>query len=140
VSADEDAGELRAFVARHSLTLPILLDPGGRVAARAYHTVGYPETFVLDRSGKLLHRIVGPAEWDTPEALDHFRSLLASSGTLTGWRKDPVARVGNSSLGSGVKRPVLARALGARRARPRRWTTPGFSPVLNTLTAPVESV
>jgi peroxiredoxin len=76
VSTDEDEEELRDFVKRHSLTVPVLLDPGGRVAAGRYRTTGYPETFVLDRGGRLLHQYVGPAEWDTPDALAHFRSLL----------------------------------------------------------------
>ena len=39
-------------------------------------TTGYPETFVIDRSGVLLEHTVGPAEWDTPQALARFRGLL----------------------------------------------------------------
>jgi cytochrome c biogenesis protein CcmG, thiol:disulfide interchange protein DsbE len=78
VSADDDIAELRGFVKRHGLTLPVLLDPDGRNAGRAYRTTGYPETFVLDRSGILLHHYVGAARWDTPEALAHFRELLRS--------------------------------------------------------------
>ncbi len=76
VSTDEDEAELRRFVAQYSLTLPVLRDPGGRVASDQYRTTGYPETFVLDRSGVLLEHVVGPAEWDTPQALAHFRALL----------------------------------------------------------------
>jgi thiol-disulfide isomerase/thioredoxin len=76
VSADEDEEELREFVGRYGLSLPVLLDPGGLTAAAAYRTTGYPETFVLDRQGRLLRHYVGPAEWDTPEALAHFRGLL----------------------------------------------------------------
>ena len=76
VSTDEDEEVLREFVTGFGLTLPVLLDPGGRVAAGAYRTTGYPETFVLDRRGVLLRHHVGPAEWDTPESLAHFRGLL----------------------------------------------------------------
>jgi hypothetical protein len=36
----------------------------------------YPATFVLDRQGVLLRHYLGPAVWDTPEALAHFRGLL----------------------------------------------------------------
>lgn len=86
VAADDDAADLRAFVARAGLTLPVLHDPGGRVAAGDYHTTGYPETFVIDRSGRLLSHTVGPAEWDTAAALSHFRGLLA------GERSGPVPR------------------------------------------------
>jgi peroxiredoxin len=76
VSTEEDEEALREFVTRHGLDLPVLLDPGGRVASSAYRTTGYPETFVLDRAGVLLSHTIGPAEWDSAEALDHFRGLL----------------------------------------------------------------
>jgi cytochrome c biogenesis protein CcmG, thiol:disulfide interchange protein DsbE len=79
VSTDEDLADLRRFVGEQALTLPVLRDPGGRVAADDYHTTGYPETFVIDRSGVLLQHTVGPAEWDTPQALAYFRGLLGSA-------------------------------------------------------------
>ena len=76
VSTDEDEAELRRFVAERALTLPVLKDPGGRVAAGEYRTTGYPETFVLDRDGRVLQHVVGPAEWDSAERLAYFRGLL----------------------------------------------------------------
>jgi thiol-disulfide isomerase/thioredoxin len=76
VSTDEDEEALREFVTRYGLTLPVLRDPGGQVASEVYRTTGYPETFVIDRSGTLLSHTIGPAEWDSAEALDHFRGLL----------------------------------------------------------------
>jgi peroxiredoxin len=81
VSADEDEAALKAFVARTGVTLPVLRDPGGRTAAQAYRTTGYPETFVIDRSGRLRESFTGPAEWATPAAIDHFRDLLRSAST-----------------------------------------------------------
>jgi cytochrome c biogenesis protein CcmG/thiol:disulfide interchange protein DsbE len=79
VSVDEDEGALRHFLSEHGVTFPVLRDPGGRVAAGAYHATGYPETFVIDEAGLVRAQYVGPAEWDTPEALDHFRGLLKSA-------------------------------------------------------------
>jgi cytochrome c biogenesis protein CcmG, thiol:disulfide interchange protein DsbE len=76
VSTDEDEAELQRFVSRLSLTLPVLKDPGGRAAASAYHTTGYPETFVLDREGRLLEHVVGPDEWDSAERIAGFRRRL----------------------------------------------------------------
>ena len=78
VSTDEDQTELREFVSRHGLTLPVLLDPGGRVAGGGYRTTGYPETFLIDRQGRILKHVVGPAEWDSPETLAELRKLMAS--------------------------------------------------------------
>jgi cytochrome c biogenesis protein CcmG/thiol:disulfide interchange protein DsbE len=76
VSTDEDELELRRFVRERALTLPVLRDPGGRVAAELYRTTGYPETFVIDRAGRLLQHAVGPAEWDSPERIADLRRLL----------------------------------------------------------------
>ncbi|HXK12496.1 MAG TPA: TlpA disulfide reductase family protein [Vicinamibacteria bacterium] len=76
VSTDEDEAELRRFVTERALTLPVLKDPGGRTAADLYRTTGYPETFVLDRAGRLLEHVVGPAEWDSAARLAGLRRLL----------------------------------------------------------------
>lgn len=81
VSADEDESALRQFVARTGVSFRILRDPGGRGAASAYHTTGYPETFVIDRAGVLAESFVGPAEWASPKAIDHFRELLGRAST-----------------------------------------------------------
>ena len=81
VSVDEDETALRQFVARLGVTFKILRDPGGRGVAQAYRTTGYPETFVVDRNGVLHETFIGPAEWATPGAVDHFRELLRKAST-----------------------------------------------------------
>ena len=75
ISVDEDDSAVREFVARHGLSLPILRDPGAHTAA-SYRAAGYPETFLIGREGTLMRTFAGPAEWDTPESLLYFRSLL----------------------------------------------------------------
>jgi peroxiredoxin len=79
VSTDEDEAALRRFVADHRLTLRVLRDPGGRVAASRYRITGYPETFVIDRGGRILQHVVGPAEWDSPGWQARIRGLLGAS-------------------------------------------------------------
>ncbi len=81
VSGDEDEAALRQFVQRTGVTFAILRDPGGRDAARRYHTTGYPETFVVDRAGVLHESFIGPSEWASPGAIDHFRDLLRKAST-----------------------------------------------------------
>ncbi len=75
VSVDEDEAVLRRFVEQHGLTFPILRDPGGK-AAGAFRTTGYPETFELDAQGVVREHYVGPADWDAPEMIEHFRKRI----------------------------------------------------------------
>lgn len=78
--AQERAGpaKARAFLeevgARH---LRLYVDQTMR-SARAWGAVGLPTTFLLDRQGREIGRLVGAAEWDAPEAQALIRSLLAA--------------------------------------------------------------
>ena len=83
VSVDARGVDVDAFLKEHGLTLPVLRDPQGAEAARGLSVQGYPTTFVIDAAGRLQARYLGVAEWDLPEALDHFRGLLSASTSPT---------------------------------------------------------
>lgn len=76
VSIDEESAPILDFVRRYSLTFPIALDPGKRVAT-AYQTMGVPESLLIDREGRIVERYVGPREWDAPEHVARIEALLA---------------------------------------------------------------
>ena len=50
-----------SFIARFHLTYPMLRDPGGQVKGKLGVT-GFPETFVLDRSGRVAALDRGPVD------------------------------------------------------------------------------
>ena len=76
VTADEDGRKAVApFVEELGLTFPILLDPEGRLSPR-YGVTGYPETFVINREGKVVNHTIGPADWQSEEMIRYFESLL----------------------------------------------------------------
>jgi thiol-disulfide isomerase/thioredoxin len=81
VSQDRAGGKLvNPFVAEHQLQgLKIYLDPKGDVA-RAFEVRGLPTTIVLDRSGRVVGKIEGPAEWDADKMLAVLGPLLAETG------------------------------------------------------------
>lgn len=54
------------FVAKLGLTMPILSDESNIIGAR-YGLTGLPETFIIDKQGIIREKIIGPAEWDSPE-------------------------------------------------------------------------
>lgn len=55
--------------------LDFYIDPTARVG-KAFKAFGLPLTVILDAEGRELGRLVGPAEWDTPEALDLVRAAI----------------------------------------------------------------
>jgi peroxiredoxin len=84
--SQDDAGkreEVERFVQEVGVTFPVLLDPDREVGAR-YGVWGYPETFVVDREGRIVERVVGPREWDAPAQVAAIEALLAAPGELPG--------------------------------------------------------
>lgn len=57
--------------------LRIFLDQTGG-AARTVGALGLPVTLLVDRRGRELGRLVGPAEWDSPEAIATIRQYLGA--------------------------------------------------------------
>jgi thiol-disulfide isomerase/thioredoxin len=56
--------------------LTVLRDPKMELA-RAVGVVGLPVTLILNPEGQEVARLIGDAEWDTPEALAVFKALTA---------------------------------------------------------------
>jgi len=78
VDAGSDAARLvRRFVADLGLAFPVLLDPAGTVQDR-FGVNGLPTTFLIDRTGRIRARLLGPAAWDRPPHTDDVRRLLES--------------------------------------------------------------
>ncbi len=47
---------------------------------RAFKTKGLPTTVLLDADGREVGRLVGPAKWDSPDAIDLMRHYIAKTG------------------------------------------------------------
>ena len=68
------------FMQNYRLTFPTLLDTKS-VVQRLYHTTGVPESFVVDKRGILVDKVVGPRDWTHPQVLAQFERLLAMPAT-----------------------------------------------------------
>ena len=55
--------------------LPIYIDIAG-TATRDLATVGVPATLLLDRDGRELGRLIGPAEWDEPAIVEFLKGII----------------------------------------------------------------
>jgi peroxiredoxin len=75
VSVDERFSDVPAFVKKFDLTFPVLYDEGKKVS-RKYQTFKYPETYILDRDGRLKSKVVGPRDWSAPTVIRDMVDLL----------------------------------------------------------------
>ncbi len=62
------------FVRGLGLSYPILLDPKQTVK-KLYRTTGVPESFLVDKEGRLAHKLIGPEEWDRPAIISSLKQL-----------------------------------------------------------------
>ena len=60
------------------MSYPILLDPRSEVAER-YEVGGLPASFLIDGEGRLIGRLVGSQEWDSPKGVSLIENLLGAS-------------------------------------------------------------
>lgn len=80
ISIDEAGPEVvREFAGELGLRFTILHDRA-RAIERVYQTTGVPESFVINRAGRIVKKVIGAAEWDSALYRGLFRRLLAQRG------------------------------------------------------------
>jgi cytochrome c biogenesis protein CcmG/thiol:disulfide interchange protein DsbE len=78
VSIDQAAPQaVRKWLDERDLTFPVFQDASGHIQD-TFQTTGVPETFVIDRDGVIVKKLIGPTEWDHPAQKALFRRLLAA--------------------------------------------------------------
>lgn len=77
VSVDEDPVAYENFIRSSGVTFPNVRDPEKRIAA-LYGTFKYPETYIIDRQGRLVRKIIGPQRWDDPQVMDLLKGLAGT--------------------------------------------------------------
>lgn len=73
---DKAAAFLNETGATH---LALYTDPTGKLFA-TLKSVGMPTTLILDRDGEEIGRLVGPADWASPEAVAVIEAAIAGGG------------------------------------------------------------
>lgn len=66
------------FMKKYGLSFPALLDPRGEIK-KAYATTGVPESFIIDRQGVVVHKVIGPRNWIEPTTLSFFEEMIKRS-------------------------------------------------------------
>ena len=74
VSYDDKASDYQQFVREHKMAF-ITVHDRDRILKDLYQPTGPPETFVIDRSGKVLRKFIGPQPWARQEIVQYFQKL-----------------------------------------------------------------
>lgn len=81
VSIDsEGRAAVAPFMLKMNLTFPALLDPGETIRP-LYGITGVPESFIIDKQGILVEKIIGPINWATPEVFFFLKDLIQKPGS-----------------------------------------------------------
>ena len=80
VSVDENASAFEEFLRDFRITFPNHRDPTGEIAGR-YGTHRFPETYLINREGRLERKVIGAYQWDSPEILFSLTHLAGRGGT-----------------------------------------------------------
>jgi thiol-disulfide isomerase/thioredoxin len=75
VNCGENSPEVTAFMRSNKLSFPTALDRKGEVSG-LYGIQAIPTTYLIDRDGKIILRMVGSLNWNTPKIQAAFESLL----------------------------------------------------------------
>ena len=76
VSIDEGGKPaVESFFKETGFSLPTYLDENG-ASAKSYGITGVPESFIIDKQGVLVKKIIGGFSWDSPEAVSFLEGLM----------------------------------------------------------------
>lgn len=76
VSVDEGGKKaIEEFFKNSGLSLPAYTDSTGQVA-KTYGITGVPETFVIDKNGMIVKKVIGGLDWNSPEVISFLEGLM----------------------------------------------------------------
>ena len=63
------------FMKKHKLSFSVLTDTEGAIKS-LYQTTGVPESFIIDKQGIIVEKVIGPRDWAAPSTIRSFRNLI----------------------------------------------------------------
>jgi peroxiredoxin len=71
------------YLQEGNFTFPVLLDTSAEMG-RKYGVTGFPETFIIDREGRIVHHHIGYQDWSRADVEGALRNLMAN-GAWSSW-------------------------------------------------------
>lgn len=76
ISIDLNEKPVLSFISDKKLAFPVLMDKSKEVYFDSYAVMGLPATFIIDKNGLLIEKILGEQEWDSPKMKEKILDLL----------------------------------------------------------------
>lgn len=74
VSMDVDEGAYKAFTQKRMPGILTVRDADHK-SSNLFGTFAYPESFLIDKDGKIQRKFIGAVEWTSPEMIEYFKKL-----------------------------------------------------------------
>ena len=76
VSIDEGGkSAIESFFKETGFVLPTYMDESG-ASSKSYGITGVPESFIIDKQGVIVKKIIGGLAWDSPETVSFIEGLM----------------------------------------------------------------
>jgi peroxiredoxin len=75
VSVDKDEKAYKRFLSRVNVAFLTTRDPDNKINAE-YGTFKFPETYIINRDGKVLSKIISATNWTDDKMMTYVKSLL----------------------------------------------------------------
>jgi peroxiredoxin len=73
ISVDTNEAAYRKFLSKYQVAFKTARDPSADIAA-SYGTFKYPETYIIDHTGKVVQKVIGEGDWGDA-AVSYVKSL-----------------------------------------------------------------
>ncbi len=77
ISVNKNWKEVEDFSKKNPNRLPMYRDPDAATAQR-FGTTQYPETYIVNKAGRVIYRFQGGIQWTDPDVRKRFEQLLNS--------------------------------------------------------------
>ncbi|MDR2730428.1 MAG: TlpA family protein disulfide reductase [Treponema sp.] len=75
VNLGDSEREVSAFMKKYNLTFPAVLDERN-ITGNYYSIQAIPTTYIIDRRGLIIARLIGSTNWNTPEVISALETVL----------------------------------------------------------------
>lgn len=78
ICLDDSRDDARAFIQKQAITFTVFHDPGGRASRDGWGVASGPESYLLDRSGRVVATFPEPVNWMRDDRRSQVEALLPS--------------------------------------------------------------